>query len=65
MGEGTPILIAILGSTEIIGTTSNNDSLHSSPPPSPEPQDHSRSPRNFMQKSHLREVISMTGQITA
>ena len=44
----TSILIAILG------TTSNNDSIQSTPPPSPEPQDpHSLqiSSRNFMPKS--------------
>ena len=48
VGEKTSILIAILG------TTSNNDSIHSTPPPSPEPQDpHSSqiSSRNFMPKS--------------
>ena len=53
----TSILIAILG------TTSNNDSIHSTPPPSPEPQDpHSSqiSSRNFMPKpksfnSHLMQ----------
>ena len=44
----TSILIAILG------TTSNNDSIQSTPPPSPEPQDPQSSQissRNFMPKS--------------
>ena len=44
----TSILIAILG------TTPNNDSIQSTPPPSPEPQDHHSSQissRNFMPKS--------------
>ena len=38
----------------ILGTTPNNESIHSTPPPSPEPQDpHSSqiSSRNFMPKS--------------